>query len=112
MNPRSASIAGDQEAGGSSSFAWCNRQWLSSQALTRRSSVRPKQAVFNHNLLWLPESNGYPLLTIYVVIDRRQLRHRTRYLPSIFSPFFQVVYHATPLFATSYENCQGVGTFF
>src|SRR5207253_10094950 len=61
MNSRSASIAGDQEAGGSSSFAWCNRQWLSSQALTRRSSVRPKQAVFNHNLLWLPESNGYPL---------------------------------------------------
>jgi len=35
-----------------------------------------------------------------------------RYLPSIFSPFFQVVYPATPLFATSYENCQGVGTFF
>src|SRR5256886_17555822 len=61
MNSRSASIVGDQEAAGSSSFAWCNRQWLSSQALTRRSSVRPKQAVFNHNLLWLPESNGYPL---------------------------------------------------
>src|SRR5206468_13105168 len=77
MNSRSASIVGDQEAGGSSSFAWCNRQWLSSQALTRRSSGRPKQAVFNHNLLWLPESNGYPHLTIYVVIDRRQLRHRT-----------------------------------
>src|SRR6059058_3526901 len=61
MNSRSASIVGDQEAAGSSSYAWCNRQWLSSQALTRRSSVRPKQAVFNHNLLWLPESNGYPL---------------------------------------------------
>src|SRR5438094_9540035 len=61
MNSRSASIVGDQEAAGSSSFAWCNRQWLSSQALTRRSSVRPKQAGFNHNLLWLPESNGYPL---------------------------------------------------
>src|SRR2546429_4673970 len=61
MNSRSASIVGDQEAGGSSSYAWCNRQWLSSQAFTRRSSVRPKQAVFNHNLLWLPESNGYPL---------------------------------------------------
>src|SRR2546426_11066329 len=64
MNSRSASIVGDQEAAGSSSFAWCNRQWLSSQALTRRSSVRPKQAVFNHNLLWLPESNGYPLTPI------------------------------------------------
>src|SRR5438552_2126604 len=64
MNSRSASIVGDQEAAGSSSFAWCNRQWLSSQALTRRSSVRPKQAVFNHNLLWLPESNGYPLYGI------------------------------------------------
>src|SRR2546428_6649540 len=63
MNSRSASIVGDQEAAGSSSFAWCNRQWLSSQALTRRLSVRPKQAVFNHNLLWLPESNGYPLHT-------------------------------------------------
>src|SRR5947208_16215741 len=61
MNSRSASIVGDQEAAGSSSFAWCNRQWLSSQALTRRSSVRPKQAVLNHNLLWLPESNAYPL---------------------------------------------------
>src|SRR5437762_13385282 len=61
MNSRSALIVEDQEAAESSSFAWCNRQWLSSQALTRRSSVRPKQAVFNHNLLWLPESNGYPL---------------------------------------------------
>src|SRR5881296_4490607 len=64
MNSRSASIVGDQEAAGSSSYAWCNRQWLSSQALTRRSSVRPKQAVFNHNLLWLPESNGYPLCRV------------------------------------------------
>src|SRR2546430_14374174 len=66
MNSRSASIVGDQEAAGSSSYAWCNRQWLSSQALTRRSSVRPKQAVFNHNLLWLPESNGYPLYPILI----------------------------------------------
>src|SRR5205809_5011860 len=63
MNSRSASIVGDQEAAGSSSYAWCNKQWLSNQSLTRRSSVRPKQAVFNHNLLWLPESNGYPLHT-------------------------------------------------
>src|SRR5205809_3822962 len=60
MNSRSASIVGDQEAAGSSSFAWCNRQWLSSQALTRRSSGRLKLAVFDHNLLCLPESNGYP----------------------------------------------------
>src|SRR5881396_2072394 len=60
MNSRSASIVGDQQAGGSSSFAWCNRQWLSSQALTRRSSGRLKLAVFDHNLLCLPESNGYP----------------------------------------------------
>src|SRR2546428_13516970 len=70
----------------------------------------------------------------WVVIDRRQLRHRTPipsslltprlcvkfsdsfldhfHLSSIFRTFFQVVYPATPLFATSYENCQGVGTFF
>src|SRR5882762_337586 len=62
MNSRSASIVGDREAGGSSSFAWCNRQWLSSQALTCRSSARLKPTVFDHNLLWLPESNGYPHL--------------------------------------------------
>src|SRR5713101_7209694 len=60
MNSRSASIVGDREAGGSSSFAWCNRQWLWSQALTWRSSTRLKLTVFDHNLLWLPESNGYP----------------------------------------------------
>src|SRR6266568_6656831 len=60
MNSRSASIVGDREAGGSSSFAWCNRQWLSSQALTRRSSARLKLTVLDHNLLWSPESNGYP----------------------------------------------------
>src|SRR5690348_2912897 len=70
----------------------------------------------------------------WVVIDRRQLRHSTPipsspltprlcvkfsdsfldpfHLSSLFRTFFQVPYPATPLFASSYENCRGVGTFF
>src|SRR5260370_6590420 len=129
MNSRSASIVGDREAGGSSSFAWCNRQWLWSQALTWRSSTRLKLTVFDHNLLWLPESNGYPhhtkwrgvggdAFTLVFLFDFRAQRAQNGFLASAASALFQVPYVlpcsvcCNSFVCHSYEKLPGCGGFF
>src|SRR5207302_7173782 len=100
MNSRSASIVGDREAGGSSSFAWCNRQWLSSQALTRRSSAGLILIVFDHNLLWSPESNGYPYLANWWREGMSSVCRTRQSLPFLLS---RTLY---PLFFTLFAPCR------